>query len=149
MIDWRTSTFKERIVWARNNLKPFRTQYCVVYDDVDMEAASVMHPDMHFMSMLMHGNLVPPYWVKLKLKEDAERPNFVDHRHLGNFELLNGITPIGSLTEEEAVEYLIKTDIPRRIWENWDKGNRRKLVICNKTQSVSYTHLTLPTTPYV
>ncbi len=134
MIDWRTSTYRERIRWARYNLKPFFTEYRVVYDDIDMKTAAIMVPDQHFMANLMYGGLVPPAWVKLKLREDSEHPDFVDHRDMGNFELLDQTEPLGPLTEEEAIEYLIQTDIPRSIWEDWDQGNFRKIVVCKKNQ---------------
>ena len=42
MIDWRTSKLIDRIGWAKANLKPVRTDYCVVYEDIDMKCASVM-----------------------------------------------------------------------------------------------------------
>ena len=138
MIDWSTAwkgtQYIDRIEWARQNLPKHQTEYCVVYEDLDEQCASIMHPDPHMMAMLMHGHLCPPAWVKLKLKEDAKKPDFVGHKECGNSELLHGTEPIGPLTEEEAIEYLIKTDVPREVWENWDKGNGPKMVICRKSQ---------------
>ena len=52
MIDWRTSKLIDRIGWAKANLEPVRTDYCVVYEDIDMKCAAVMHPDPHCMAML-------------------------------------------------------------------------------------------------
>lgn len=133
-VAWKGTKLIDRIEWARQNLKRHNTEYCVVYEDIDMDCAAVMHPDPHCMAMLMYGNLMPPAWVKLKLREDGERSDFVDHKSLGNDKLLHDTPPIGALTEEEAIEYLIYTDIPRRIWETWNEGNRPKLVVCKKTQ---------------
>ena len=133
-VAWKGTKLIDRIEWARQNLKRHDTEYCVVYEDIDMDCAAVMHPDPHCMAMLMYGNLMPPAWVKLKLREDGERSDFVDHKSLGNDKLLHDTPPIGALTEEEAIEYLIYTDIPRRIWETWNEGNRPKLVVCKKTQ---------------
>ena len=133
-VAWKGTKLIDRIDWARQNLKRHDTEYCVVYEDLDNECASIMHPDPHCMAMLMHGNLMPPAWVKLKLKEDANKPDFVDHRSIGNDKLLHETKPIGPLTEEEASEYLITTDIPRDVWENWNVGNRPKMVVCTKKQ---------------
>ena len=36
------------------------------------------------------------------------------------------------MTEEEAIEYLIMKDIPEHVWKDYDKSNRRRLVICKK-----------------
>ena len=36
-------------------------------------------------------------------------------------------------TEERAIEYLIMKDIPQKV-ENWDKGNKPRLVTCRKEQ---------------
>ena len=80
MIDWRTSKLIDRIGWAKANLAPVRTEYCVVYEDIDMKCASVMHPDPHCMAMLMHGGLMPPVEVWHKLAEDEARPDFTQHQ---------------------------------------------------------------------
>lgn len=137
MIDWskawKGTKYIDRIDWAHHNLGKYETEYCVVYEDLDMECASVMHPSPRFMSMLMHGHLVPPAWVKLQLKEDEKRPDFTSHSDF-NGHLLHETEPMGPLTEEQAIEYLIQTDIPRSVWENWDSGNKPKMVICKKSQ---------------
>ena len=132
-VDWKGTKLIERIDWARANLKRHNTEYVVVYEDVDMECASVLHPDPHCMAMLMHGHLMPPAWVKLKLKEDEQRPDFTCHSDF-NGHLLHETKPMPPLTEEEAIEYLIQIDVPRHIWETWNEGNRPKMVICKKSQ---------------
>ena len=123
-MDWRGTKLIERVDWAKQNLTPHHTEYCVVYEDVDMDCAAVMHPDPHCMAMLMHGGLMPPVWAKIKVRQDA-----TTHGHL-----LHDTEPAGPLTEEEAVEYLIQTDIPERIWRTWNEGNRPKIVVCRRSQ---------------
>ena len=132
-VAWKGTKLIDRIEWARANLQRHETEYCVVYEDIDMDTVSVMHPDPHCMAMLMHGHLMPPAWVKLKIKEDEQRPDFTC---LSDFSghLLHETEPMGPLTEEQAVEYLIQTVIPKHIWENWDSGNKPKMVICKKSQ---------------
>jgi hypothetical protein len=38
------------------------------------------------------------------------------------------------MTEEEAIEYLIQKDIPEKVWREYEKSNRPRLVICKKEQ---------------
>ena len=101
MIDWRTTKLIDRIGWAKENLTRHDTEYCVVYEDIDMDTVAVMHPDPHCMAMLMYGGLMPPAWVKIQLQEDEQQPDFVSHK-LGNGHLLHTTEPMGPLTEEEA-----------------------------------------------
>jgi len=65
------------------------------------------------------------------LAEDEAQPDFKEHTRK---HLLDVVDPIGPLTEEKAIEYLIYKDVPRKVWENWNKGNKPKLVICRKDQ---------------
>ena len=132
-VAWQGSNLIDRIEWAKSNLRRHETEYCVVYEDIDMGCAAIMHPDPHCMAMLMHGHLMPPAWVKLKLKEDEQRPDFTCHSDF-NGHLLHETKPMPPLTEEEAIEYLIQTYVPRHIWETWNEGNRPKMVICRKSQ---------------
>ena len=133
MIDWKNTKHIARIEWARQNLKPFKTEYCVVFEDIDMECSAVYHPSPNKMAALMHGGIHPPAWVKIKLKEDEQHPDFVKHSDW-NGHLLHETEPMGPLTEEQAIEHLIQTDIPSSIWKTWDKGNKPKMVICRKSQ---------------
>ena len=42
--------------------------------------------------------------------------------------------PIDAMTEEQAIEYLIQKDVPMSIWQNWNQGNKPKMVICRRNQ---------------
>ena len=48
--------------------------------------------------------------------------------------LLHNTKPIDAMTEEQAIEYAIMKDIPRHVWQNWDKANKPRLVICTRLQ---------------
>ena len=48
--------------------------------------------------------------------------------------LLHETNPIGPMTEEEAIEYLIKKDCPPDVWQKYNEGNRQTMVICRKEQ---------------
>ena len=123
-MNWRGTKLIERVDWAKQNLTPHQTEYCVVYEDVDMDCAAIMHPDPHCMAMLMHGGLMPPAWAKLKVRQDAAT----------NGHLLHETEPEGPLTEEEAIEYLIMKDIPEHVWRDYETANKPRLVICRKDQ---------------
>ena len=43
-----------------------------------------------------------------------------------------------TMTEKEAIEYLIMKDVPQEVWKNWNNGNRPKMVICKKEQLPSH-----------
>ena len=45
----------ERICKAEKELTPFHTEYCVVYEDIDMDCCAVYHPGPEAMAALMHG----------------------------------------------------------------------------------------------
>ena len=123
----------DRLCWAKENLEPHQSDYRVVYeDDEDMDApCKVLVPDPNFMSACMNGGIIPKienYWA---LAEDEAKPDF--KKHTRGY-LLHDTEPMGSMTEEQVVEFLIMKDIPPRIWMNFDKGNRPKMVICKKQQ---------------
>ena len=118
-----------RLQWAKDNLEPFQTQYCVVYEDDVDKPAHVMHPDPNWMACALQGGIVPPIETILALKEEAESPDFKEHT-LGP--VRDEAKPCDPMTEEDAVEYQIMQSIPKRVWRTWDKGNYPKMVICRR-----------------
>jgi hypothetical protein len=121
-----------RLGWAKENLEMYRSEYCVVYEDSIDECAKVLHPDPNWMACALQGGILPPVSSYWELKKDEAKPDFV--RHTRGPELLHNMKPIGPMTEEEAIEYLIKKDIPESVWREWDTGNQPKMVICKKDQ---------------
>ena len=92
--------FKQREKWAWANLAPVETDLRIVWEpDVDAPI-SVFVPAARWMAMALHGHII----------EDD-----------------NG-TPLGPLTEEEAIEYLIPKIMPKLIWDS--PGNRRRFAVC-------------------
>ena len=121
----------ERLQWAKDNLEPVQSDYRVVYEtDVD-SPASILVADPNWMAAARQGGILPPVWVYWLLAADEAHPDF--KRHTRGY-LLHETRPVGPLTEEQAIEYLILKDIPREVWENYNVGNKPKLVICNKSQ---------------
>ena len=124
----------ERLCWAKEKLEPYRSEYCVVWEAPnDMEnPAKVTHPDPNWMACALQGGILPPVQSYWELKKDENKPDFV--KHTRGPELLHNMKPIDAMTEEEAIEYLIMKDIPEHVWRDWDKSNKPRLVICQKSQ---------------
>lgn len=122
----------DHICWASENLQRVETSLVVVYEDPEEPdaPAKVLVPAPEWMAMALHGGLLPP----------------VDHYHLeqrdsdGTFTgpktywTTEGFDPVGPMTEEQAVEYLIQKDIPRRVWDPPEGSNVQHFVICRREQ---------------
>ena len=121
----------DRLCWAKENLEPVQSDYRVVYEDSIDECAKILVPDPNWMACALHGSILPDVSVYWQLAKDEAQPDFVKHTR---GYLLHDTQPIDAMTEEEAIEYLIKKDIPQSVWTTWDEGNRPKMVICRKEQ---------------
>ena len=98
------------------------TNYRVIFEDPDFpeDPAKVLVPSQNWLDEAMAGNL-PPIWVYWQLQDD-EAQAIAEGRH-STFKhdpeklALQYTAPrIGPLTEEEAMEYLVMKDVPRRVW---------------------------------
>ena len=129
--DFQGTHLWDRLCWAKENLEPVQSDYRVVYEDNIDECCRVMVPDPNWMACAMNGGILPPVWVYHELAKDEAQPDF--KKHTRGY-LLHNTEPVSAMTEEEAIEYLILKDCPADVVENFDKGNRRTLVICRKQQ---------------
>ena len=133
--DFKGTHLFDRLCWAKENLEPVQSDYRVVYEDSIDECAKILVPDPHFMAACMNGGIIPKienYWA---LAEDEAKPDFVKNTR---GYLLHDTEPMGSMTEEEVIEFLILKDCPADVVANFDKGNRITLVICKKEQLPSH-----------
>jgi|TARA_R100000084_G_scaffold53881_1_gene22642 hypothetical protein len=121
----------KRLVWAKENLKKYYSDYRIVYEDNVDECAKIMTPDPNWMACALQGGILPPLEAYFKLKEDEKKLNF--ERHSRGY-LLHNSKPVEAMTEEQAVEYLIKKDCPKSVWKNYNKSNKLKMIICKKNQ---------------
>ena len=121
----------DRLCWAKENLEPVQSDYRVVYEDSVDECAKILIPDLNWMACALQGGVLPPVWVYHELAKDEAQEGFTKHTR---GYLLHDTPPIGPLTEEQAIEYLILKDCPADVVANFDKGNRKTLVICRKEQ---------------
>ena len=98
------------------------TKYRVIFEDPDYpdEPLQVLVPSDRWMKEAMEGNL-PPISVYLDLKEAEQKAidegthetfKHDEEKYMAQF----NAERIGPLTEEQAIEYVIMKDIPRRVW---------------------------------
>ena len=121
----------DRLCWAKEHLEPVQSDYRVVYEDSVDECAKILIADPNWMACALQGGVLPPVWVYHELAKDEAQEGFTKHTR---GYLLHDTPPIGPLTEEQAIEYLILKDCPADVVANFDKGNRKTLVICRKEQ---------------
>lgn len=115
------------------------TDYRVVFEDPDHpeQPAMILVPSPNWMKMAMEGGL-PPIWVYWQLQDDEQRA-IDEGRHdtfehdKDKWELQYTAPRIGPLTEEEAIEYLIMKDIPKRVWA---KEHNRPMFKIVKTDQI-------------
>ena len=123
----------DRLCWAKEKLEPYRSEYCVVWEDPETpdEPAKITHPDPNWMACALKGGILPPVEAYWELKKDEAKPDFTKHTR---GYLLHNTKPIEAMTEERAIEYLIMKDLPRHVWQDYDKANKPRMLICTKSQ---------------
>lgn len=110
----------ERLVNAKRSLAPVQSKYRVVFEDplLPNDCARILVPDPNWMAAAMAGGVLPPIETYLR---DQDVPDGQPKEH-------PYAEPIGPMTEEQAIEYLIMKDIPQRVWKGY-RGNRQILAI--------------------
>ena len=129
--DFKGTHLWDRLCWAKENLDGVQSDYRVVYEDSIDECAKILVPDPNWMACALQGGILPPVWVYHELAKDEASEGF--KKHTRGY-LLHETQPIEAMTEEEAIEYLIMKDVPQSVWQEWDSGNKPKMVICRKDQ---------------
>jgi hypothetical protein len=116
----------DRICWAQENLSRVETDYIVVYEDGENDGrAKILVPAPEWMAMALHGGLLPP--VEHYHREPRDR----DGNFVGPVGYWSEYEPIDALTEEAALEYLVRKDIPQAVWA---EGSNHRFVICRRSQ---------------
>jgi hypothetical protein len=121
----------DRLCWAKENLDGVQSDYRVVFEDSIDDCAKILVPDPNWMACALQGGILPPVWVYHELAKDEAQPDF--KKHTRGY-LLHQTEPVGAMTEEEAIEYLIMKDCPESVWKTYNEGNRPTMVICTKQQ---------------
>ena len=109
-----------RLLEGKSRLKPVQSKYRVLFEDPrEPDApAKVLVPDPNWMAAALAGNVLPPIdtYQRDRLVPDGEPK---EHPYA---------EPIGAMTEEEAIEYLVQKDIDPAVWRDY-QGNRTILKI--------------------
>jgi hypothetical protein len=105
----------DRLAEAKSRLTPVQSQYRVLFENpAEPDApAAVLVPDPNWMAAALAGGVLPPIDTYLR---DGDVPDGQSKEH-------PYAEPIGAMSEEEAIEYLIQKDISPQIWRDY-KGNR-------------------------
>ena len=112
--------FWDRLAEAKSRLAPVQSKYRVVFEDpAHLDAPlKVLVPDPNWMAAALAGGVLPPIETYLR---DRGVPDGEPKEH-------PYAEPIGPMTEEDAIEYLIQRDISPHIWRDY-RGNRTILKI--------------------
>jgi hypothetical protein len=105
----------DRLAEAKSRLAPVQSKYRVLFEDPsDLSApAAVLVPDPNWMAAALAGGVLPPIETYLR---DRDVPDGQPKEH-------PYAEPIGAMTEEQAIEYLIQKDISPAVWRDY-AGNR-------------------------
>ena len=105
----------DRLAEAKSRLAPVQSKYRVLFEDpTEPDApAKVLVPDPNWMAAALAGNVLPPIetYQRDRLVPDGQPK---EHPYA---------EPIGAMSEEEAVEYLVMKDIDPAVWRDYN-GNR-------------------------
>ena len=105
----------DRLAEAKSRLAPVQSKYRVLFEDpaTPDEPAKVLVPDPNFMAAALAGNVLPPIDT---YQRDRDVPDGQPKEH-------PYAEPIGAMSEEEAIEYLVQKDIDPAVWRDY-QGNR-------------------------
>ena len=100
-----------RLIISSRVLRPVDSPYRIVYEDPDDldEPVKIVTPAPMWVAQALAGWVLPPVECYL---QDAEKPAGARMEH-------HFADPIGPLTHEQAIEYLVLKDVPRRVWGRW------------------------------
>jgi len=105
----------DRLSEAKTRLDPVQSKYRVLFEDPNApdEPAKVLVPDPNWMACALDGDILPPIDTYIR---DQSVPDGQPKEH-------PYAEPVGAMTEEEAIEYLVMKDISPSIWRDYN-GNR-------------------------
>jgi hypothetical protein len=154
MIDLSNVDMFTRLQWASENLEPRQPNYVVVYEDPAEPDAPVkeMVASPEWMACALNGGILPSIDDCLNMKLELEtadgeriKTTYKDAQQIRLEKQIVGekvldyneylmCKPIGPMTEEQAIEYLIMKDVPARVWHPDYKYNRQMFRIVKRDQ---------------
>ncbi len=131
----------DRLAQAKKELEPVQSKYKIVYEDPNepLAAAKIVTPDPNWLAAALAGGVLPPIeaylhdqsvekaWHKLTAKTSDPNQGFSWSKEVGGAHHPYA-EPIGPMSEEEALEYLVMKDVPASVWHDY-VGNKQILVI--------------------
>lgn len=123
--EYRKKHLFDRICIADYFLPMVQSKYRVVFEDPDAPAGapcSILVPDPHWLAQALFGGILPP--IEAELEDRATYQKYLDEGNdplKFNWHDVGGAKhpyadPIGPMTEEQAIEYLIMKCLPTRVW---------------------------------
>jgi hypothetical protein len=106
----------DRIVWAKKSLKRVEPTYCIAWEDPDEpnEPMKVTTPAPEWLAMALYGDLLPPVEVYHAIEDTLDEKGAVNPEAGAQ---LHDAPRMPAMTEEQALEYLLQKDVPRRVWQ--------------------------------
>lgn len=103
---------------------PVQPKYAIVWEDPEQidEPAKVTVPAPEWLVCAIAGGVLPPVEV-FHIIEDTMLDGRVTMGHLLHER------QIGPMTEEEAMEYLLQKDVPRRVWQDTSSNRLRYKIV--------------------
>lgn len=105
----------DRLRYAKSVLQPVYSKYAILYEDPSKpdEPVNIVSPDPNWLAAALKGDILPPVTAYIQDRETVAKQT-PTHPYA---------EPVGAMTEEEAIEYLIMKDIEPSIWRDYT-GNR-------------------------
>lgn len=126
----------DRLAEAAERLEPVQSQYRVVYENpAEPDAcACILVPDPNWLAAALAGDILPPIDAYLRDQEKVAAYCAENDPTTFSWDKVGGAEhpyaePIGPMTEEQAIEYLIQKDVPRHVWADADTANQQRFAI--------------------
>lgn len=124
-----------RLSEAAETLDPVQSQYRVVFELPDDDTcAGILVPDPNWLAAALAGGVLPP--IDSYLADQAKMLAWCACNPPEDFswDAVGGAShpyaePIGPMTEEQAIEYLIMKDLPPAVWADHEVANRPRFKV--------------------
>lgn len=137
--DFRGTHLFDRLLWAQENLTPQQPRYCIVWEDPATfdEPCKITVAAPEWMACALNGGILPPIDAYIAdARAEAEWTALYPGQPF-SYDKVGGAkhpyaAPIASMTEEEAMEYLVQQVLPERVWGQ--PHNRPYFLIVHRSQ---------------
>jgi hypothetical protein len=105
----------DRLAVANETLAPVEPTFCIAWEDPDTpeDPVHVTTPAPEWLACAIAGGILPPvevyHAIEDTLEDGAVNPEAGAQLH--------DAPRMPAMSEEQAMEYLLKKDVPRRVWQ--------------------------------